>query len=87
MSTSSITAAMTIAASVASGSRSKRPVRKSSVSRARAAAVIEDTWDFAPAEPLTAVFESEPLTTMPEASPAPKLETPRPMSSRLASTS
>ena len=43
--------------------------------------------DLAPAPPLTAVFDRLPLTTMPLASPAPRLAAPRPTSSRFASTS
>ena len=39
------------------------------------------------AEPLTAVFERLPLTTMPLESPAPRFAAPRPISSRFASIS
>ena len=46
-----------------------------------------DTWDRAPADPFTAVFERLPLTTIPLDSPAPRLAAPRPISSRLASIS
>ena len=87
MSTSSMTAAMTIAARVASGSFSNSPVRNSSVTTVRTAAVSPESCDRAPAEPLTAVFDRLPLTTMPDASPDPRLAAPRPSSSRLASTS
>ena len=73
MSTSSTTAAMTIAASVASGSFSNSPVSKSRVTSVRAAAVIEETCDLAPAAPFTAVLERLPLTTIPPVTPAPRL--------------
>ena len=76
MSTSSMTAAMTIAARVASGSFSKSPVRNSRVTMVSAAAVRAESCERAPAEPFTAVFERLPLTTMPLVSPAPRLETP-----------
>jgi hypothetical protein len=87
MSTSSITAAMTTAARVASGRLSNSPVRNSRVTTVRAATTSPDTWEQAPAEPLTAVLERLPLTTMPLDSPAPRLAAPSPSSSRLASTS
>ena len=69
MSTSSITAAITTAASVASGRLSNRPVRNSSVTIVSTATTRPDTWLFAPAPPLTAVFDRLPLTTMPLARP------------------
>ena len=47
-----------------------------------AATTSPESWDFAPAEPLTAVFERLPLTTMPLERPAPRLAAPRPSSSR-----
>jgi hypothetical protein len=87
MSTSSMTAATTIAPRVASGSCSKRPVRKSSVMMVSTATNRPDTCDFAPAPPFTAVFDRLPLTTMPDARPEPALAAPRPSSSLLASTS
>ena len=87
MSTSSITAAITTAASVASGRLSNRPVRNSSVTTVRTATTSPETWLWAPAPPFTAVFDRLPLTTMPLASPAPRLAAPRPTSSRLASIS
>ena len=46
-----------------------------------------DTCERAPAEPLTAVFDRLPLTTMPVIMPAPMFAAPRPISSRLGSTS
>ena len=87
MSTSSITAAITTAASVASGRLSNRPVRNSSVTTVSTATTSPETWLCAPAPPLTAVLERLPLTTMPLASPAPRLAAPSPISSRLASIS
>ena len=85
-STSSITAAITTAARVASGSFSKRPVRKSRVTIVSTPTTRPEIWLLAPAPPLTAVFESEPLTTIPLDSPAARLAEPRPSSSALAST-
>jgi len=87
MSTSSSTAAMTTAASVGSGSFSKRPVRKSSVMIVSAATIKPEIWLFAPAPPLTAVLERLPLTTMPPERPEPRLAAPRPSSSAFASIS
>ena len=87
MSTSSITAAITTAARVASGSFSNSPVRKSSVTTVKAATTSPDSCDFAPADPFTAVFDRLPLTTIPLHSPLPRLAAPRPSSSRLASIS
>ncbi len=87
MSTSSISAAITTAASVASGSFSNRPVRKSSVTTVSTATKRPDSCELAPAEPLTAVFERLPLTTMPLESPEPRFAAPRPISSRFASIS
>jgi hypothetical protein len=84
---SSETAMMTMAASVASGSFSNRPVSSSSVTTVATAATSPDTWERAPAAPLTAVLERLPLTTMPLARPAPMFAAPRPMSSRLVSIS
>ena len=87
MSTSSMTAAMTTAASVASGSCSNRPVRKSSVTTVSAAHTSPEICDRAPAEPLTAVFDRLPLTTIPLARPEAMFAAPSPSSSRLASMS
>jgi hypothetical protein len=87
MSTSSTSAAITTAPSVASGRSSKRPVRKSSVTIVRAATMRPDIWLLAPAEPLTAVFERLPLTTIPLESPLAMFAAPSPRSSRLASIS
>jgi hypothetical protein len=87
MSISSITAAITIAARVASGRVSNRPVRNSRVRTVSAATTSPETWERAPAEPFTAVLDRLPFTTMPLDSPAPRLAAPRPSSSRLASTS
>jgi hypothetical protein len=87
MSTSSTTAAMTTAASVASGRSSNRLVRNSSVTTVSAATTRPETCECAPAPPLTAVFERLPLTTMPCDSPEPRFAAPSPSSSRLASTS
>ena len=87
MSTSSMTAAITTAASVASGRFSNRPVRKSRVTTVRADTVSVETWLLAPAPPLTAVFDRLPLTTMPAQTPAPRFAAPMPSSSRLASMS
>jgi len=87
MSTSSITAAMTTAASVASGRSSKRPVSSSRVTTVSAAHTSPDSCDFAPALPLTAVLERLPLTTMPLARPTATLAAPRPSSSPLVSIS
>ena len=79
---SSITAAMTIAARVASGKSSKRPVRKRSVTIVSAVMTNPESCDLAPAEPFTAVFERPPLTTIPLERPAPRFAAPRPISSR-----
>ena len=87
MSTSSITAAITTAASVASGRLSNRPVSRSSVTTVSTATTSPDTWLLAPAPPLTAVLDRLPLTTMPLARPEPRLAAPRPTISRLASIS
>ena len=84
MSTSSMTAAITTAASVASGNDSNSDVKNSSVRTVSAATNSPETSVFAPAEPLTAVFESEPLTTMPLDRPAARFAPPSPSSSRLA---
>ena len=65
MSTSSMTAAITTAASVASGRSSNSPVRNSSVTTVSTATTSPETCDLAPAEPLTAVFDRLPLTTIP----------------------
>jgi hypothetical protein len=73
MSTSSMTAATTIAPRVASGSCSKSPVRNSRVMTVRTATNSPETCDFAPAPPLTAVLDRLPLTTMPDARPEPTL--------------
>ena len=86
-STSSITAAMTIAASVASGRSSKSPVRKSSVTIASTATTSPESCERAPAELLTAVLDRLPPTTIPLDSPEATLAAPRPSSSRLASIS
>ncbi len=66
MSTSSTTAAITTAASVASGRSVKSPVRKSSVTTVRSATSKPDSCVFAPASPFTAVFDRLPFTTIPE---------------------
>ena len=87
MSTSSTSAAITTAASVASGSFSKSPVRKSSVTTVSAATTRPEASDFAPAPALTAVFERLPFTTIPLESPAARFAAPSPSSSRLASIS
>ena len=88
MSTSSMTAAMTTAASVASGSCSNRPVRKSSVTTVSAAHdEAGELRSRAAPTPLTAVFERLPLTTIPLARPAARFAAPSPSSSRLASMS
>ena len=86
-STNSITAAITTAASVASGSDSNRPVSSSSVTTVSTATIRPDSCDARPAEPLTAVLDSDPLTTMPQHSPAPRFAAPSPSSSRLGSIS
>jgi hypothetical protein len=52
-----------------------------------AATIRPETWLCAPAEPLTAVFERLPLTTIPLDSPAAAFAAPSPSSSRLGSTS
>jgi hypothetical protein len=82
-----MTAAMTTAASVASGRSSNRPVSSSSVSTVSAAHTRPEICERAPAAPLTAVFERLPLTTMPLARPEAMLAAPSPSSSRLASMS
>ena len=87
MSTSSMTAAMTTAARVASGSCSNSPVSTSSVTTVRTATTSPEAWVRAPAVPLTAVLDRLPLTTMPEQTPLPRLATPIPASSRLGSMS
>ncbi len=87
MSTSSMTAAITTAASVASGRSSNNPVRNSRVSTVINATTSPDTCDLAPAPPFTAVFDRLPLTTIPLDRPAVKFAAPRPSSSRLASIS
>ena len=70
MSTSSMTAAITTAARVASGRLSNSPVRNSSVTTVSTATTIPDICDLAPAEPLTAVFERLPLTDHPGTQPS-----------------
>ncbi len=87
MSTSSMSAAITTAASVASGSCSNSPVKNSSVSTVSAATTSPDSCDFAPAPALTAVFERLPLTTMPLERPDAMFAVPSPISSRLGSIS
>jgi hypothetical protein len=87
MSTSSTSAATTMAARVASGSSSKSPVRKSKVTSVSAATTSPESCERAPAEPLTAVLERLPLTTMPLESPEARFAAPSPISSRLASIS
>jgi hypothetical protein len=87
MSTSSISAAITTAASVASGSSSKSPVRKSKVTIVSAATTSPETCDFAPAEAFTAVLERLPLTAIPLDTPEARLAAPSPISSPLASIS
>ena len=84
MSTSSITAAITTAASVASGRLSNRPVSRTSVITVSKATTSPDTWLLAPAPPLTAVLDRLPLTTMPLARAEPRLAAPRPTISRFA---
>ena len=78
---------MTTAASVASGSSSKSPVRKSRVTTVSAATTSPESCDFAPAAPLTAVFDRLPFTTIPLDRPAPMFAAPRPSSSRFGSIS
>ena len=69
-STSSITAAMTIAAERRLGKVSKSPVKNSSVMTiASTATTIPESCERAPAEPLTAVLDRLPPTTMPLESP------------------
>ena len=87
MSTSSTRAAMTTAASVASGSSSNSPVRNSRVTTVSAATTSPESCDLAPAEAFTAVLERLPLTTMPLESPAPRFAAPRATSSRFGSIS
>ena len=82
---SSTTAAMTTAASVASGRSSKSPVRKSSAATASTAASSPESCVRAPADALTAVLERLPLTTMPLHRPAARFAPPSATSSRLAS--
>ncbi len=82
-----MTAAITTAASVASGRLSKRPVSRSSVTTVSTATSRPETWLLAPAPPLTAVLGRLPLTTMPLAKPLPRLAAPRPSISRFVSTS
>jgi hypothetical protein len=87
MSTSSITAAMTTAARVACGSFSNSPVRSRSVTTVSTATISPDSCVRAPADPLTAVFDSEPLTTIPLDRPAARFAPPRASNSRLTSMS
>ena len=82
-----MTAPITTAASVGSGSDSNSPVKNSSVAIASTAATSPDSCVLAPAPPLTAVLERLPLTTMPLDRPAPRFAAPSPISSRLASIS
>ena len=51
------------------------------------ATITPESCDFAPAEPLTAVFERLPLTTMPLERPEATFAAPSPSSSRLTSIS
>ena len=74
-------AAITIAASVASGRLSKNGARNSSVSTTSAAFTTFESWLFALAASLAAVFDKLPPTTMPLVSPAPTLDTPTAMNS------
>ena len=60
-----MTAAMTTAASVASGRSSNRAVRNSRVRIVSAATTRPEICECAPAPPLTAVLERLPFTTMP----------------------
>ena len=78
---------MTMAARVASGSCSKRPVRNSRVTTVRAATTSPDSWVRAPAPAFTAVFDRLPLTTMPPENPDATFAAPSPTSSRFASMS
>ena len=73
---------MTTAASVASGRSSNSTVRNSSVITVSTATTSPETCVLAPAEPFTAVLDSDPLTTMPLDSPAARFAVPRPISSR-----
>jgi hypothetical protein len=84
-----MTAAMTTAASTASGSFSNKPVRKRSVTTTSTATTNDEIWLFAPAPApaFTAVFERLPPTSMPLERPAPRLAAPTPSSSRFASIS
>jgi hypothetical protein len=59
--------------------------KTSTPSIAASAATSPETWLCAPAPPLTAVLERLPLTTIPLASPEPRLAAPSPISSRFAS--
>ncbi len=86
-STSFVTAAITTAARVASGRFANRPVRNSRVSTVSAATTMPESCDTAPAETLTAVFDRDPLTIIPEDSPAPMFAVPTPSSSRFGSIS
>ena len=58
------------------GSSSNSPVRNSSVTTVRPAASSPESWVRAPAEPLTAVFDRLPLTTMPLDRPEARLAAP-----------
>jgi hypothetical protein len=83
-STSSITAAITTADRVPSGSCSNKPVRNNSVTSVSTATTSPLSCDRAPAAPFTAVLDRLPLTTIPEHRPDPRLAAPRPISSRFA---
>lgn len=72
MSTSSTTAAITIAESVASGRSSNSPVSAIRVMIVSAATTSPESWLRAPADALTAVLDMLPLTTIPLESAAPR---------------
>jgi hypothetical protein len=78
---------MTTAASVASGSCSNSPVSSSSVNTVRTATTSPLSCVLAPAEPLTAVLDRLPLTTIPLARPVAMFATPVATSSRSTSIS
>ncbi len=52
-----------------------------------AATTSPESWVFAPADPLTAVFDRLPLTTIPLDSPAARFAPPSPISSRFGTIS
>ena len=80
-----VTATITIAPSVASGSGSNSGVRKSATRAVAAAAVTRDAGVFAPARSLAADFESDDPIGNPVNRPAPVFDAPMAISSRLGS--